>query len=89
MPFNFLCLCPLSFATKLRFEYIESGVSNRENSKVEKQENCLLRRCLVGKDEQSIDSRCGGNGNNMCFSFLAPKYCREVFGTNKDFQKIF
>ena len=27
--------------------------------------NCLLRRCLVGKDEQSIDSRCGGNGINL------------------------
>ena len=52
--------------------------------------NCLLRRCLVGKDEQSIDSPCGGNGMNMCSSFLAPKYCREVFETNKMiFRKYF
>lgn len=90
MPFNFLCLYPLSFATKLRFEYWSKVVYRivrilRSKSR----ENRLLRRCLVGKDEQSIDSRCGGNGNNMCFSFLAPKYCREVFETNKDFQKIF
>lgn len=90
MPFNFLCLYPLSFATKLRFEYWSKVVYRivrilRSKSR----KNRLLRRCLVGKDERSIDSRCGGNGNNMCFSFLAPKYCREVFETNKDFQKIF
>lgn len=49
MPFNFLCLCPLSFATKLRFEYIESGVSNRENSKVEKQEKLFIKTMFSWK----------------------------------------